>query len=104
MTKQYPKSNYKEIRSQLKSEYKKLIAEHTEAKRKGYGSSTYKNVRMKHIAYSLFKGHSFEQIESKWKEPTSWVNDSVKRLALAMYESYKARIVETPVAQDANEL
>lgn len=95
--KTYPKSNYKEIRSQLKSSYKQLISEHTAGKRKGY-SNLYEKVRVAHIAYSMFKGHSFEQIESKWKEPTSHINTWIKRQALALYESHMKKIV---VAEDA---
>lgn len=106
MNKTYPKSNYKEIRSQLKTSYKSLITEHTKNKRSGtYSSSvnysSYSKVRIAHIAYSMFKGHTFEQVESKWKDPHSGTNAYIKREALKLYESYMKRIV---VAEDALEV
>lgn len=97
--KTYPKSNYKEIRAQLKKELKSLIADHTALKKqKDY--SLYQGVRIRHIAYSMFKGHTFESIEASWKEPKSHINTWIKRSALALYEDYMKRIV---VAQDACE-
>lgn len=32
-------------------------------------SRNYDKVRITHIAYSMFKGNSFEQIENTWREP-----------------------------------
>lgn len=98
----YPQSNYKQIRSELKAEYKKLIETHTNLKRERKDTwSSYRDVRTKHIAYSMFKGSSFEQVESKWKEPLNSNNHYIKSAATKLYESYLKRII---IAEDANEV
>jgi hypothetical protein len=100
----YPASNYKEIRSAIKAEYKALTETHTKSKREGY-SSLYEKVRIQHIAYSMFKGSTFDQIESKWKQPENPMHNYIKRQALALYDSYMKRIVVSiaVVAEDAIE-
>lgn len=102
----YPSSNYKTIRAEIKSAYKQQIENHTKNKRSGnYSSSvnysSYTQVRIAHIAYSMFKGHTFEQVESKWREPDSSINHFIKAEALKLYDTYMKRIVvaESPVAQ-----
>jgi hypothetical protein len=98
----YPASNYKQIRTEIKSAHKQQIENHSKSKRLGLTSfSSYQSVRIQHIAYSMFKGHTFEQVEGKWREPDSSVNHYIKRQALALYDSYMKRIV---VAQDAVEV
>lgn len=96
----YPKSNYKEIRSSIKSEYKKLIEEHTKAKREYRGYGLYEQVRIMHIAYSMFRGSTFEQIESKWKQPENPTHRWIKAKALKLYEEYMKRIVVENGAND----
>lgn len=98
----YPTSNYKEIRLALKLEMKLLTETHTALKRERKDTwSSYRDVRTKHIAYSMFKGSSFEQVESKWKEPLNSNNHYIKSAATKLYESYLKRII---VAEDANEI
>lgn len=99
MKTKYPQSNYKTIRAEIKSAYKQLTEEHTKSKRAGHDTwSKYQTVRINHIAYSMFKGHTFEQVESKWREPDSSTNHYIKAQALKLYDTYMKRIV---VAQDA---
>lgn len=100
----YPKSNYKEIKSNLKSEYLKLVDEHTKLKRSTEAHKwsyenwkTYENVRAFHIAYSMFKGSSFDVIESKWKDLNNPRNQAIKIKAFALYNAYMGQII---VAQD----
>ncbi len=101
-SKKYPSSNYKAIRAEIKAAYKLQTQIHTTDKRAGNDTfRSYQNVRINHIAYSMFKGHTFEQVESKWREPDSSTNHYIKRQALALYESYMKRIV---VAEDAVEV
>lgn len=100
----YPSSNYKTIRAEIKLAYKLLTEQHTTFKRKGlisHGDADYRKVRIAHIAYSMFKGNTFEQIESKWREPDSSTNHYIKAQALKLYDSYMKRII---VAEDANEV
>lgn len=104
-TARHPSSNYKEIKSKLKSEYLKLVDEHTKLKRSTPSHKwnfanwrDYQAVRTAHVAYSMFKGSTFDQIESKWKDPKNPINQEIKRNAQALYESYMKKIV---VAEDA---
>lgn len=94
---------YKELRLKLKNEQKALVLEHTTQKRNGY-SRLYQQVRINHIAYSLFRGKPFESIESKWKDPKNPEHEYLKRKALALVDSYRALVPPRVIAQDAIEI
>lgn len=98
---------YKELRLKLKTEQKALVAEHTKNKREGLSTwKSYQAVRINHIAYSLFRGKSFEAIESKWKHPENPNNEYIKNKALALVATYRAMVPPRIdiVAQDAVEV
>lgn len=84
--------SYKELRKQLKSEIIKLTEEAVKAQGYYLGSTAYCELRSKHIAYSMFKGKTFEQVEKSWKHPESWINLSVKKRAEILLASYQDRV------------
>lgn len=82
---------YKELRKKLKQEMKDLTTEYVK-NGKGYlGSSAYLKIRSTHIAYSMYRGHKFEEVERSWKHQDSWINIYVKQVAFQLLESYKAQ-------------
>lgn len=87
--------NYKELRKKLKQEQIKRVDLHTKAKRNQAGGVwCYNEVRTYHIAQSLFRGHSFEQIEYKWKDEKNPNHSYIKSQAIKLYESYLAQVEE----------
>lgn len=92
--------NYIEVRKMFKNDYKELIKEHTYLKYNGkkniksqsdYSWMVYKSkrkVRATHIAYSLFCGRSYEEIEGN--------SDEYNRINTykSIYNKYKNKITE----------
>lgn len=102
---EYPSSNYKSIRAELKAAYKQITEQHTKLKRSTMSHkwelpnwNTYRQLRVLHIAYSMFKGATFDQVESKWHNPYSSYNLSIKAEALKLHSFYINRII---IAEDA---
>lgn len=91
-----------ELRKKLKIELKSLAKSIRTLKSqrkamKGYVSgllSTQEQFRSKHAAYCMLAGRSFDQIEQKWREPTSRSNLGIKAKADELLLSYKSLIVE----------
>lgn len=90
------KMTYKELRKALKAEMKQLTELYMQ------GKAEYMTVRSKHIAYSMFRGRTFEQVESSWKHPESWINAYVKTNATTLLASYKARVISDEEALRLN--
>ena len=80
---------YNELVKKLKNDHKQLVIKYTELKRsRSAPHSLYTEVRYKHIAYCMLRGRSFEQIESKWKDPSSSVNAYIQQKATALLADY----------------
>lgn len=88
---------YLELVRKLKAEQKQLVSNYVSLKRtRSAPTSVYLDVRIKHIAYSMLRGKTFEQIEQKWREPDSSVNAWTKHKALLLLDEYK-KMVENEV-------
>lgn len=90
------KMTYKELRKALKAEMKQLTEQYKE------GKADYMAVRAKHIAYSMFRGRQFDEVERSWKHPESWINAYVKTNATTLLASYKARVISDEEALRLN--
>ena len=87
--KQFSSESYKELKKQLKAELLNLVEEHKKDKK---SSHVYLALRSKHIAYSMFRAKSFNEIEHKWKDPDFWVNTYVKAEAKRLHTHYKLEV------------
>ncbi len=86
---------YLELRSKLKAEQIKRVELHTLAKRNlAGGIYNYETVRIHHIAQSLFRGKSFEQIEYKWKQSDNPQHNYIKTKAVALYNEYMKQVTD----------
>lgn len=93
--------HYLQLKKEIKANYLQLMKEHTTFKRSTMAHKwdannwdAYTTYRIAHIAYSLFKGHSFEQIEHKWNDPLNPLNHYIKSQAFMLYESYMKKLKE----------
>lgn len=86
---------YLELRLKLKLEQIKRVEQHTNGKRNIAGGVwNYETVRIHHIAQSLFRGKSFEQIEYKWKQPDNPQHNYIKTKAVALYAEYMKMVTD----------
>lgn len=69
--------------AKLKAHNKTLVQKHKETK------SYYMEVRSYHIAYCLLRGRTIEQIESKLRDPNSWIHRSVRMTANKIVEEIR---------------
>ncbi len=83
---------YMQLRKQLKAEIIKLTEDYIKSGTGYIGGTDYMNIRSKHVAYSMFKGRTFEQVEKSWKHPESWINKSVQKRSADLLASYQARV------------
>lgn len=86
---------YLTLRKQLKAEIKQLTEDYIKAGGASLGDTSYLNLRAKHIAYSMFKGKRFDEVERSWKHPDSWINKSVKKRAEELYAKYQDKVDRT---------
>lgn len=86
--------NYTTLRAAIKAEIKEDVAEWIQIKRNSttFDQYSYRALRAKHIAYSLLRGRTFEQIESKHRDPKAWINISVKAAAEKLLASWLQEI------------
>ena len=94
--------NFKELHSKLKNELKTIAVEIRELKSKRKGSpngvvpglgSEQQDFRIKHIAYCMFRGKSYEQIENKHRDPNDFNHKWCKKKADEYLEGYN-KLVE----------
>ncbi len=85
---------YRQLVKKLKEDHKKLVSSYTELKRSRKAPhSLYTEVRYRHIAYCMLRGRSFEQIEGKWKDPSSSVNAYIQKKATELLAEYTKSVV-----------
>ena len=81
-----------QLLKQLKAEIIKLTEDYIKSGGGYIGSTSYMDIRSKHVAYSMFKGRTFEQVEKSWKHPLSWINRSVKKRSEELLANYQSKV------------
>lgn len=94
---------YTDVRKKLKAELILATLEYTKMKRDGsaqIGSKAYQDIRIFHVAYSLFRGKPLETIEGNYKHPESWLNKYVVKASEKKLAEFQAMVTETETEKD----